>query len=98
MTAILTHSTPQDWTGLSNWEFDPDPSSDTREIIDNSIVDNPGQPDGIWQLGVDKVLTDGEPINENRGQTYIRGQLYNVSDDGPEWWLNPSTGSQEYKI
>lgn len=68
----------------------------TKEIIDNSVVDNPDQSYGIWQLGTSKVLTAGELINENRGQTYIRGQLYNVSDD--DEWLNPSTGSQRYAI
>jgi hypothetical protein len=66
------------------------------EIIDPSVVDNPGPPDGIWQLGEDPVFTAGELVNENRGQTYIRGQLYNVSDD--DNWLNPSIGSQKYEI
>ena len=66
------------------------------EIVDNSVVENNGYADKIWPIGEAINKGDGELVNVNRGQTYIRGQLYKISDDDTK--LLPLTGSQEYDI
>ena len=52
--------------------------------------------DKIWPIGEAINKGDGELVNVNRGQTYIRGQLYKISGDDTK--LLPLTGSQEYDI
>lgn len=60
------------------------------EVVDHSIQENPDYPDGIWPL--DEVPPNiGNSVSVNRGQTYIRGQLYNVSSDDSK--LLPTSGS-----
>ena len=39
----------------------------TKEIIDSSVVDNPGYDDGIWPLKGEIRSGDGELVNVNRG-------------------------------
>ncbi len=45
----------------------------TKEIIDNSVVDNPGYDDGIWPLKGEILSGDEELVNVNRGWTFIKG-------------------------
>ena len=85
---------PDMFVRINNRVYDIIPKRE--EVIDNSVVDNPRKPNGIWPLGEDPVITDGELVNENRGQTYIRGQLYNVSNDDGK--LEFPTGGVAYTI
>ena len=64
--------------------------NDEKETIDSSIQDNPDFGDGIWPLDV-IPSNIGNSVSVNRGQTYIRGQLYNVSSDDKK--LLPTSGS-----
>ena len=68
-----------------------------EEAIDNSVVDNPGMENDIWPLNTPWVIPEGgELLSCNRGQTYIRGQLYNVSNDDEK--LEFPTGGVAYTI
>lgn len=68
-----------------------------NEVIDNSVMDNPGMENDIWPLNTPWVIPPGdELLSYNRGQTYIRGQLYNVSNDDEK--LEFPTGGVAYTI
>ena len=68
-----------------------------EEAIDNSVVDNPGMENDIWPLNTPwNIPLGGELLSYNRGQTYIRGQLYNVSNDDEK--LEFPTGGVAYTI
>lgn len=68
-----------------------------NEVIDNSVMDNPGMENGIWPLNTPWVIPPGDELfSYNRGQTYIRGQLYNVSNDDEK--LEFPTGGVAYTI
>lgn len=72
-------------------------SSTKAQVIDNSVVDNPGMPGSIWGIG-QPIPGDlpGELVSVSRGWTYIRGQVYNVSSDDTK--LIPTTSGTQYNI
>ena len=63
----------------------------TDEVVDHSIQENFGYSDGIWPIDVKNPPNIENSVSVNRGQTYIRGQLYNVSEDDSK--LIPTSGS-----
>lgn len=79
--------TPSDYEKMFKYIND---STLNAEVVDHTIQENPDYPDGIWPL--DEVPSDiGDSVSVNRGQTYIKGQLYNVSSDDSK--LLPTSGS-----
>ena len=79
----------------------PEEANNNKEIVDNNVVSNPGKQDNIWEIGDNEIKcpADSELLSVNRGNTYIRGELYNVQDEDVEdMKLVPATGSKTYKI
>lgn len=72
------------------------------QVIDNSIVGNPGMEDSIWPISKpipDQSDLPGELVSVSRGWTYIRGQTYKVDDENLDnQKLVPINGSLEYDI
>lgn len=80
---------------INNCIYDTIPKR--NETIDSAVINNPGMENDIWPLKTPWVIPQGdELLSYNRGQTYIRGQLYNVSNDDEK--LEFPTGGVAYTI
>ena len=53
-----------------------------KEPVSSVLIENKYEEDGIWNLGRNYELEDGdELVFENHGRTIIDGSTYEVSDD-----------------